>query len=146
MPKIYSEARMMKSVYDKLMRKVQGTIPVTQGEKLVHVWRFEEKTPHAGQIYSKKILPNGNIQTRITTASGCNSTIATDTRVYSPSGELLKSYFGIRGPKSTITDKEGKLLKEFEPTRVYENNLNDVYKAIKKEQSFNPDFKSLGFS
>lgn len=146
MPKIYSEARMMKSVYDKLMRKVQGTIPVTQGEKLVHVWRFGEKTPHAGQIYSKKILPNGNIQTRITTASGCDSTIATDTRVYSPSGELLKSYFGIRGPKSTITDKEGKLLKEFEPTRVYENNLNDVYKAIKKEQSFNPDFKSLGFS
>ena len=146
MSKIYSEARMLKSVYDKLMRKVQGTIPVTQGEKLVHVWRFGEKTPHAGQIYSKKILPNGNIQTRITTASGCDSTIATDTRVYSPSGELLKSYFGIRGPKCTVTDKEGKLLKEFEPTRVYENNLNDVYKAIKKEQSFNPDFKSLGFS
>ena len=146
MSKIYSEARMLKSVYDKSMRKVQGTIPVTQGEKLVHVWRFGEKTPHAGQIYSKKILPNGNIQTRITTASGCDSTIATDTSVYSPSGELLKSYFGIRGPKCTVTDKEGKLLKEFEPTRVYENNLNDVYKAIKKEQSFNPDFKSLGFS
>ena len=40
MSKIYSEARMLKSVYDKSMRKVQGTIPVTQGEKLVHVWRF----------------------------------------------------------------------------------------------------------
>ena len=146
MAKIYSEARMMKSVYDKLMRKVQDKVPMQQSEKLVHVWRFGEKTPHAGQIYSKKVLPNGNVQIRITTASGCDSTVATDTRVYSPSGELLKSYFGIRGPKCTITDTEGKLLKEYEPTRVYENNLNDVYKAIKKEQSFNPDFKSLGFS
>ena len=146
MPKIYSEARMMKSVYDKLMRKVQDKVPMQQNEKLVHVWRFGEKTPHAGQIYSKKVLPNGNVQIRITTASGCDSTVATDTRVYSPSGELLKSYFGIRGPKCTITDTEGKLLKEYEPTRVYANNLNDVYKAIKNEQSFNPDFKSLGFS
>lgn len=146
MPQIYSEARMMKSVYDKLMRKVQGKVPAEPSERLIHVWRFGEKTPHAGQIYSKKILPNGNIQTRITTASGCDSTIATDTRVYSPSGELLKSYFGIRGPKCTVTDADGKLLKEYEPTRVYANNLNDVYKAIRNEQSMNPGFKSLGFS
>ena len=146
MTKIYSEARMMKSVYDKLMGKVQGRTPLQQYERLVHVWRFGEKTPHAGQIYSRKILPNGNVRTRITTASGCDSIVAIDTRIYSPSGELLKSYFGIRGPKCTITDAENKLIKEYEPTRVYANNLNDVYKAIRSEQSINPDFKSLGFS
>ncbi len=143
MTKIYADANHMKAVYDKLMRKVQGIIPVQNGERIEHVWRFGDRTPHAGQIYSKKVLPNGNIQERIATASGCDSTIAVDTKVYSPSGELLQSYFGIRGPKCTITDAEGKVIKEYEPTRVFANNPQDIRKAIAVERSINPDMKFL---
>lgn len=143
MTKIYAEANQMKTVYDKLMSKVQGKVRTQEGERIVHVWRFGDRTPHAGQVLSRKVLPNGNVQYRISTASGCDSTIAVDTRVYSPSGELLKSYFGIRGPKCTITDTEGKVIKEYEPTRVYANRSQEVRKAISKEKSFNPDMQFL---
>lgn len=143
MSKIYGEARQMKAVYDKLMNKITGRAQLNKGERIAHVWRFGDRTPYAGQIYSKKVLPNGNIQERITTASGCDSTIAVDTKVYSPSGELLQSYFGIRGPKCTITDAEGKVIKEYEPTSVFANNSQDVRKAIAKEQSINPDMQFL---
>lgn len=82
--------------------------------KLVHTWRFPNREAHAGQFFSSKVLPNGNLQQRIVTQYGNPGVIGIDTRVMSPSGELLRSYAGIRTP---------------EGTRIYGNNSSGLSQA-----------------
>ena len=91
----------------------------------------------------KKVLPDGNIQTRVTMSAKNDATIMIDTRVMTPKGRLKKVSFGIRGPKCTYTDAKGKVLGELLPTRLYANNIEDVKKARFNEKSVNPDVKFL---
>ena len=202
MTKIYSESPQTKAIYDKIMNKIQGKATLAGNEYFVKRWYSNDGIPHSGQIYAKKVLPNGNIQTRITTVIGdvaaivndirviskngklkkdfysikwCfnankpkmeqsytekvstngefqtrftmstinDGTIITDTRVKNPQGVLLNAYFGIRGPRCTITNRDGNIIRDFLATKLYANNLYDVKKAIINQKSRNAELKFL---
>ncbi len=83
--------------------------------KVVHTWRFPDREAHAGQFLYSKVLPNGNIQKRLITQYGNPGIVGFETNVVSPSGELLRSYAGIRAP---------------EGTRIYGNNSGGLPEAL----------------
>ena len=62
-------------------------------------------------------MPNGNVQKRIATRYGNPGVIGIETQVVSPSGELLRSYAGVRAPEGTI---------------IYGNNNSGLSKALHK--------------
>lgn len=125
-------------IHQKVMKKIQNSSLCQKGEEVIRVWRFGDQPIHAGQIKGVKTLPNGNKQVRITTAyAGSNSTLALDTRVYSPSGELLKAYHGIRGTEATFTNKAGEVVKHIPPTRSYGNTAPEIREIIRQEKSLN---------
>lgn len=144
MTKIVGSSEYIGNVWAKVMAKVKNTKLCNPNakERVVHCWRFDGRPAHAGQVYGEKVLPNGNIQKRITTAyAGSEPTIAIDTRVYSPSGELLKAYHGIRGCE--VTYKNGdKVIHSIAPTRAYGGGA-DVAKLIQSERQLNPEIKAL---
>ena len=125
-------------IHQNVMKKIRNNSLCRKGEEIIKVWRFDEQPIHAGQIKGIKILPNGNKQVRITTAyAGSTPTLALDTRVYSPSGELLKSYHGIRGAEATFTNKAGEVVKHIPPTKSYGNTASEIRKIIQQEKSLN---------
>lgn len=143
MGKIYGAATHITSIHEKLMKKITGSQPCEAGERIVHIWKFGNKPAHAGQIYGQKVLPNGNIQRRITTAyAGDANTIATDTRVYSPKGELLKAYYGVRGAKVSVQRANGEIEKLTDETRTFATG-KDVPAAIRNARTINPEMKSI---
>lgn len=73
--------------------KTRGTLP--KNMQIVHTWSFGKNAPHAGQILQTKTLQNGNLQKRMVTVYG-NTALGLETAVYSPSGEFLKAYAGVR--------------------------------------------------
>lgn len=120
-------------IADRIMNKIKGLSKLETNETITKVWRFDGRPVHAGQIQGIKILPNGNKQIRVTTVyAGTTPSIATDTRVFSPSGELLNAYHGIRGAEKTIS-----------PTRNYGNTPSEVSEIIKLERSINPEVRYL---
>lgn len=144
MQKIAESNKFISNIHSQLMRKIKTPKSCKNNEQIVKLWRFENKPVHAGQIQGTKILPNGNKQVRITTAyAGDSSQIALDTRVYSPSGELLKVYHGIRGTETKFITPENELIKHILPTRAYANDAKGVAKIIRQEQKLNPEVKYL---
>lgn len=114
-------------VYPKLMAKITGKIPLQKGESVVYQWRDAMGKVYAGQIYGKKVLPNGNIQERITTVYAQKPAMGTNTRVYGPDGTLIKSYYG----------------------DIYNNTLryaNDIEGVKKAQCCYNGPRKVLGFN
>ena len=107
------------------------------------IWQIKKENPAKGLMYSKQVLPNGNLKTNIMMSVKNDATIITDTRVKTTKGKLLKAYFCIRGPKYTVTDSNGEVLREYEPTKLYANNIHDVRIAVTKEKSLNPEMKFL---
>ena len=81
-------------VWENLFYGIINRIPLKQGFKRVKTFDIGGKII-AGQIENSKTLHNGNLQKRITTVYP-NGHLGMETRIYSPSGELLKSYAGIR--------------------------------------------------
>lgn len=93
------------SIWENAMSIVKGVKNLPKKSSLVASWSFTGRNlPHAGQMYSCKTLPNGNIQKRIVTAyAGSSSSLGMETVVFSPKGELLKAYAGIRDGASGTT-------------------------------------------
>jgi hypothetical protein len=89
-PQIKNESyRNIDEISKKIMNKIKNNSKLKPDETITKVWRFDGRPVHAGQIQGVKILPNGNKQIRVTTVyAGTTPSIATDTRVFSPSGEL----------------------------------------------------------
>jgi hypothetical protein len=144
MAKIISPANQVAAVHDKIMQKITGKINLAKNESVITAWRFGNRPIHAGQICGKKVLPNGNTQIRITTAyAGDATTIATDTKVYSPSGELLKAYHGIRGNRIACTNEDGVVTKVINETRAYSSEPNEIAQIVQNERRMNPDIKTL---
>jgi hypothetical protein len=144
MAKIVSQANQVAAVHDKLMQKIAGNANLSKNEAVITAWRFGNKPIHAGQIRGKKVLPNGNTQLRITTAyAGDSNMIATDTKVYSPSGELLKAYHGVRGAQVTCKNADGVVIKATNETRAYSSNPSEIAQIIRDERRMNPDVKYL---
>jgi hypothetical protein len=142
MPKIVSKAPQIEGIHKALMKKITGQTPLAKNESVITAWKFGDNPAHAGQLMGKKTLPNGNIQTRVTTAyAGDSHMIATDTKVYSPSGELLKAYHGIRGAHVDLTDANGVLKKSLNETSAYSSKPNEIAKIIQQERKMNPDVK-----
>lgn len=83
------------NAYRNGLQKILGRGRLKEYEKIIHKWAFDKNPAHAGQIFSQKTLPNGNIQERVTTFFG-NNLLGLDTAVYSPNKELLKNYVGLR--------------------------------------------------
>ncbi len=125
-----ASSKNLEAIHQKVMKKIQNNKSLCQkGEEVIKTWQFEGRPIHAGQIKGTKILPNGNKQVRITTAyAGNTPTIATDTHVYSPSGELLNVYHGVRKPSGTLN---------------YGNTPTEVTNIIKTEKSMNPELRYL---
>ena len=144
MVKIIGSSNFVSSVHKKLMNKISKSGFCKEGEKIVTLWRFDNRPPHAGQLQGCKILPNGNKQVRITTAyAGDAHVISTDTRIYSPEGELLKAYHGIRGAEMKYVTPKNELIKHILPTQAYANDAEGVAKIIRLEQKLNPGVKYL---
>lgn len=142
MPWIVSEAPQIKAIHRALIKKITGQTPLAKNESLITLWRFGDKPAHAGQLFGQKTLPNGNIQKRVTTAyAGDSHRIATDTKVYSPSGELLKTYHGIRGAHMDLTDANGVLKKSLNETAAYSSQPREIARIIQDERRMNPDVK-----
>jgi hypothetical protein len=126
------------------MQKITGEVKLAKNEAVITAWRFGNKPAHAGQIRGKKVLPNGNTQIRITTAyAGDAKTIATDTKVYSPSGELLKAYHGIRGGRVTCENADGVVTDVINETRAYSSDPSEISQIVQNERKMNPEIKVL---
>lgn len=84
--------------WNTAMTMIKGELKPPKQTSVAQAWKFfKRKQPHAGQIYNYKTLPNGNVQKRITTAyAGDKNALGIETAIYSPRGELLKAYAGIR--------------------------------------------------
>lgn len=65
-------------------------------KQLVTVWRNSTIEATSGQYFEKKILPNGNIKTRILTICEGNATpIGLETKVTTPKGGLVYKSIGV---------------------------------------------------
>jgi regulator of extracellular matrix RemA (YlzA/DUF370 family) len=136
-------AKINKNILSKINNK--RPLNVLKNEEVITAWRFGDNKPaHAGQILDRKILPNGNKKVRIATAYANESNpIGINTKIYSPSGELLKSYYGIRGGKVVIKDADGTIKQIVQPTYAFSSNPEEVYKIAQNERKFNPNIKTL---
>ena len=125
----YPSLSYLEAISNKYLAMIRGKSPLRKGEKVITAWKFGSQEAHAGQIMlAPKTLPNGNIQKRtITVYAGSNPPVALDTRIYTPNGELLKAYHGIRG----------------ESTRAYGNTFEEAKKIIADELKLNPEVKYL---
>lgn len=132
----------LESISQKYLKKIQGKYSLQEGEQLISKYSFNGQEAHAGQVLQRKVLPNGNKKVRtVTVYAGNGPEVAIDSKIYSPSGELLKAYHGIRGAKTEILAKDGKQIKEIQPTRAYANKPQEVNQIIKDELRMNPDLK-----
>jgi len=116
------------AVWNNLQCRFRYGFPLPENMKLLHLWKFYDRPPHAGQVLTVKTLPNGNIQKRITTAYG-SEVLGLETGVYSPKGELLKAYAGIRDCDSS--------------TWCYASGIKEAKTLINKVYSNQPDAKRL---
>lgn len=91
-------------IWEGLHSCIRNKTSLPKDMKLVKTWNFYNRPAHAGQIYTQKTLPNGNVQKRLTTVYG-NYAIGLETSVYSPKGELLKAYAGVRNTEKGVTSR-----------------------------------------
>lgn len=97
MPRIYSIGSQIESIDKQIISYLKGHTKIPQNVKIRQVWSVGTHDPinsFSGQFEYKKMLRNGNEQTRVVTAYG-NGNIGTTTVVKSPQGELLKVYNGV---------------------------------------------------
>ena len=77
-------------LWDSSFSKIRGLKRLNESEKLVKIWQFGDRPAHAGQIFSTKILPNGNKKFRMLTVYG-NNAIGLETMVKDSSGRVVPS-------------------------------------------------------
>lgn len=120
------------AVYNSAIRKVKGEKLLSRGEKIVHQWRFNNRPVHAGQILSTKILPNGNKKVRLLTAFANDGALGLESVLYSPNGELLEAYAGIRRNSTGTKAISGTMeeVRKFAASQIYYGNP-DAKKLIK---------------
>lgn len=87
-------------IWENLYYGMIGRNPMPQNYSAIKSWTIGNKIVQ-GQLYNEKVLKNGNTQKRITTLFS-DGNLGLETGIYSPSGELLKSYVGIRTTSRTV--------------------------------------------
>lgn len=94
----YGEIVMLKSLislHQSYAQAIKNGQNVGQ-KQLVTVWRNVSKEVTSGQYFEKKILPNGNIKTRILTIGEGNATpIGLETKVTTPKGGFVYKSIGV---------------------------------------------------
>lgn len=82
----------MHQSYTQLIREGQNV-----GQKqLVTTWRNSAKEATSGQYFERKVLPNGNIKTRMLTVCAGNAMpIGLETKVVTPNNNLVYKTIGI---------------------------------------------------
>lgn len=147
MPKVYSSTSQVSSINEKIMQYIKGKKSLPNGAKIRKLYATGENTHipsqrYAGSIEYSKVLPNGNVQSRLVTAYGDGS-VGMTTKVSSPSGELLKAYTGVRERAWKAVDpKTEEALKESQGTvRYFSGNAVDVKnEVIKNEGWMSPEY------
>ena len=86
-------------IWENLFYGITKQSPLPPSYNTIKTWQIGDKIIE-GQVYNQKILKNGNIQKRIITLFR-DTKLGFETEVYSPDGELLKAYNGIRTTKGT---------------------------------------------
>ena len=86
-------------IWENLFYGTIDKISLKQGYKKIKTFHIGGKVI-ASQVQNSKILRNGNVQKRITTLYP-NSHVGIETKIYTPDGELLKAYAGIRTSSGT---------------------------------------------
>lgn len=99
-------------MYDTCLSKVKGLQPLKEGECLGTIWKFGDRPAHAGQVYSKKVLPNGSVKQRLLTIfAGKGKPMILDTcitkngKVLSASSGYLDSIAGMANSAFKLADK-----------------------------------------
>lgn len=86
-------------IWENLFYGIINRIPLAKGYNRIKTFDIGGKII-AGQVTDTKFLKNGNTQKRITTVYPSGH-LGLETKVYSPDGELLKAYAGIRTTSGT---------------------------------------------
>lgn len=85
-------------MYDTCLSKVKGLQPLKEGEHLGTIWKFGDRPAHAGQVYSKKVLPNGSVKQRLLTVfAGKGKPMILDTCI-TKNGKVLSASSGYLNP------------------------------------------------
>lgn len=99
-------------MYDTCLSKVKGLQPLKEGECLGTIWKFGDRPAHAGQVFSKKVLPNGSVKQRLLTIfAGKGKPMILDTcitkngKVLSASSGYLDPIAGMANSAFKLTDK-----------------------------------------
>ena len=65
-------------------------------KELINAWRNSDNVITSGQYFERKVLPNGNIKTRIATIyDNSSKAIGLETKVMTPEGELVYNSAGV---------------------------------------------------
>lgn len=108
-------------------------------KKLVATWWSPNREITSGQFFEKKILPNGNIKTRILTiGSERNSTIGLETKVVNPTGGLVYKSIGIiKKSKNHIQRKIKELNLKMQNKTItgFERKLLETLELSKKQNT-----------
>lgn len=81
-------------------------------KKLVTVIKNSSKEVTGGQFFEKKILPNGNIKTRILTiTNGCKPEIGLETKITTSSNKLVSKTIGVIKQATSHFNKKIRLLR-----------------------------------
>lgn len=113
-------------IWENLFYGITEKIPLKYGFRTIKKFDIGGKII-AGQVENSKQLKNGNFQKRITTIYPSGH-LGTETRIYSPDGELLKSYAGIRTTSGTkeYNSAKTKLLPSIVPDMHKSENIKNA--------------------
>lgn len=96
-------------MYDTCLSKVKGLQPLKEGECLGTIWKFGDRPAHAGQVYSKKVLPNGSVKQRLLTIfAGKGKPMILDTCI-TKNGKVLSASSGYLDPIAGMANSAFKL-------------------------------------
>lgn len=86
---------MLRNIYDGYRTAIQKKANVGN-KRLASVWNMASDVPNAAQYFERKILPNGNIKTRMLTIYAENgSPMGLETKVVNPKGDLVYKSIGL---------------------------------------------------
>ena len=131
----------LSNIRSKLLNKIRYSEKLPDNQKLISAWGYRNNIPNAGQIQIVEELPNKNIKVRDIVIYSNQPNISYYTRIFSPTNELLKGYFGKRGASAKLVSEDKTVLKSYPATIEYANDTLSASILSKLEEQTNPNIK-----